>query len=82
MVIAAIDQRDFWMPIVKVTGALEFPSLAEDPEFNAWLEMRTPQGRWGRVEELTGAAVFLASDAASFVNGHVLYIDGGLTVTV
>lgn len=57
-------------------------ALAEDPEFNAWLEGRTPQGRWGRVEELTGAAVFLASDAASFVNGHVLYIDGGLTVTV
>jgi gluconate 5-dehydrogenase len=57
-------------------------ALAEDPEFNAWLEMRTPQGRWGRVEELIGAAVFLASDAASFVNGHILYVDGGLTVTV
>ncbi len=57
-------------------------ALVTDPEFNAWLEMRTPQGRWGRVEELTGAAVFLASDAASFVNGHVLYVDGGLTVTV
>ncbi len=57
-------------------------SLADDPEFNAWLEGRTPQGRWGRVEELVGAAVFLASDAASFVNGHILYVDGGLTVTL
>jgi len=57
-------------------------ALAADPEFNAWLEKRTPQGRWGEVEELVGAAVFLASDAASFVNGHILYADGGLTVTV
>jgi len=56
--------------------------LAGDPAFNAWLEGRTPQGRWGQLEELTGAAVFLASDAASFVNGHILYVDGGLTVTV
>ncbi len=57
-------------------------ALQDDPAFNAWLEGRTPQGRWGRVEELAGAAVFLASDAASFVNGHVLYVDGGLTVTL
>jgi len=57
-------------------------ALANDLKFNAWLEERTPQGRWGEVEELTGAAVFLASDASSFVNGHILYVDGGLTVTV
>jgi len=57
-------------------------ALVNDPEFSGWLEKRTPQGRWGRVEELVGAAVFLASDAASFVNGHVLYVDGGLTVSV
>jgi gluconate 5-dehydrogenase len=57
-------------------------SLVNDPEFTAWLEKRTPQGRWGQVEELVGAAVFLASDAAAFVNGHVLYVDGGLTVTL
>lgn len=53
--------------------------LVENAEFTAWLERRTPAGRWGNVEELAGAAVFLASDASSFVNGHVLYVDGGIT---
>lgn len=57
-------------------------ALSENPEFNAWLEKRTPTGRWGEVDELVGAAVFLASDASSFVNGHTLYVDGGITVTV
>jgi len=54
-------------------------ALVANAEFSAWLEKRTPAGRWGSVEELGGAAVFLASDASSFVNGHVLYVDGGLT---
>jgi len=54
-------------------------ALMADPDFNAWLEKRTPAGRWGTVDELIGAAVFLASDASSFVNGHVLYVDGGIT---
>lgn len=57
-------------------------ALAADPAFTAWLEGRTPVGRWGNVEELIGAAVFLASNAASFVNGHVLYVDGGLTACI
>ena len=57
-------------------------ALSEDPEFSAWLAKRTPTGRWGEVEELVGAAVFLASDASSFVNGHTLYVDGGLTTSV
>jgi gluconate 5-dehydrogenase len=57
-------------------------ALAADPEFNAWLEARTPMRRWGEVSELGGAAIFLASDAASFVNGHILYVDGGLSATV
>jgi gluconate 5-dehydrogenase len=57
-------------------------ALVADPEFSAWLAKRTPAGRWGKVEELTGAAVFLASDAASFVNGHVLYVDGGITASL
>jgi gluconate 5-dehydrogenase len=57
-------------------------ALTEDPEFTGWLEKRTPTGRWGEVEELVGAAVFLASDASSFVNGHTLYVDGGITVSV
>lgn len=56
--------------------------LVADPEFSAWLCKRTPAGRWGRVEELGGAAVFLASSASDFVNGHVLYVDGGLTSVV
>jgi gluconate 5-dehydrogenase len=54
-------------------------ALVDNPEFSAWLEKRTPAGRWGTVDELIGAAVFLASDASSFVNGHILYVDGGIT---
>ena len=54
-------------------------ALVENPEFTSWLEKRTPAGRWGEVGELMGAAVFLASDAASFINGHILYVDGGIT---
>jgi gluconate 5-dehydrogenase len=57
-------------------------ALVDNPEFSAWLEKRTPAGRWGDVNELIGAAVFLASDASSFVNGHTLYVDGGLTASV
>jgi gluconate 5-dehydrogenase len=54
-------------------------ALVDNPEFSRWLEKRTPAGRWGDVEELMGAAVFLASDASSFINGHILYVDGGIT---
>lgn len=54
-------------------------ALVDDPAFSAWLAGRTPMGRWGDVDELAGAAVFLASDASSFVNGHMLYVDGGIT---
>ncbi|WP_282603718.1 SDR family oxidoreductase [Paracoccus sp. PARArs4] len=57
-------------------------ALVADPEFSGWLEKRTPAGRWGRVEELVGACVFLSSDASSFVNGHVLYVDGGITASL
>lgn len=57
-------------------------ALVADPEFSAWLEKRTPAGRWGQVEELVGAAVFLSSDASSFVNGHTLYVDGGITASL
>ena len=56
--------------------------LVADPQFSAWLINRTPNRRWGDVKELGGAAVFLASDAASFVNGHILYVDGGVTATL
>ena len=54
-------------------------ALVDNPEFSAWLEKRTPAGRWGDVGELIGAAVFLASPASSFVNGHILYVDGGIS---
>jgi len=57
-------------------------ALVADPAFTQWLEKRTPAGRWGRVEELVGACIFLASDASSFVNGHILYVDGGITASL
>ena len=57
-------------------------ALVTDDKFNAWLTGRTPSRRWGEVAELAGAAVFLASDASSFVNGHILYVDGGVTATL
>ncbi|BAI74694.1 gluconate 5-dehydrogenase (plasmid) [Azospirillum sp. B510] len=57
-------------------------ALVENDEFSSWLCRRTPAGRWGKVEELVGAAVFLSSAAADFVNGQVLYVDGGLTSCV
>ena len=66
-------------------GYFETPlnaALVADPEFTAWLSKRTPAGRWGKVEELAGACVFLASDASSFVNGHILYVDGGIAASL
>ena len=56
--------------------------LVADDKFSAWLIGRTPSRRWGEVAELAGAAVFLASEASSFVNGHILYVDGGVTATL
>jgi gluconate 5-dehydrogenase len=54
-----------------------------DAAFSQWLVGRTPSRRWGDVDDdLGGAAVFLASDAARFVNGHILYVDGGVTATL
>ena len=51
--------------------------LAAKPEFDAWVKSRTPAGRWGSPEDLIGAAIFLSAPASDFVNGHVLYVDGG-----
>ena len=56
--------------------------LVDDAAFTEWLVNRTPSRRWGDVEDLTGAAIFLASDASRFVNGHILYVDGGVTATL
>jgi gluconate 5-dehydrogenase len=63
--------------ITEMTG-----QLADDPTFDAWLKNRTPARRWGDVKELIGAAVFLASDASSYVNGQILYVDGGLLAAI
>lgn len=57
-------------------------ALVNNPEFTSWLVGRTPSRRWGDVEDLVGAAVFLTSDASNFVNGHILYVDGGVTATL
>ena len=57
-------------------------ALMADEKFSGWVCARTPAGRWGKVEELQGAAIFLASDASSFVNGHILFVDGGMTAVV
>lgn len=56
--------------------------LLDDPAFVAFVNQRTPLRRWGKPHELAGAALFLASPAGSYVNGHVLAVDGGLTTTV
>jgi gluconate 5-dehydrogenase len=57
-------------------------ALVDDQAFSEWLCKRTPAGRWGRVEELCGAAVFLASGASDFINGQTIVVDGGLTSVV
>ncbi len=57
-------------------------ALVSDPEFSEWLCKRTPTGRWGQLEELIGACVFLSSKASSFVNGQTLYVDGGITACI
>lgn len=57
-------------------------ALIENPDFDRWLKARTPAARWGRVEELQGAAIFLASSASDFVNGQILYVDGGVLATL
>ena len=57
-------------------------ALVADPVFSAWLEKRTPAGRWGKVGELAGACIFLASGASSFVNGQIIYVDGGITASL
>ncbi len=57
-------------------------ALTSDPDFVAWVNMRTPMKRWGEVDELAGVAVFLASDAASYLTGQTIYVDGGMSVNL
>lgn len=56
--------------------------LWENPDFDKWLCNRTPSNRWGYAEELLGALIFLASDASSYINGQMIYVDGGLLATI
>ena len=56
--------------------------LVEDPDFDAWVRGRTPAGRWGQPQELVGALLFLASPASDFVNGQLLFVDGGMSAVV
>ncbi len=57
-------------------------ALVEDEKFNSWLCNRVPANRWGNTSELVGAAVFLSSKASDYVNGHILYVDGGMLACV
>ena len=57
-------------------------ALVDDEKFSEWVRTRTPAGRWGEVEDLVGTLRFLVSDASNFVNGQIIYVDGGMTAVV
>lgn len=57
-------------------------ALVADPDFSAWLKKRTPTGRWGEVNELVGACIFLAAPSSSFINGQTIFVDGGITASL
>lgn len=57
-------------------------ALWQDPEFDAWVKQRTPAQRWGKVDELIGTLLYLASDASAFVSGQNIFVDGGMTSVV
>ena len=57
-------------------------ALLDDPKFDAWVKGRTPSGRWGKPEDLIGVTVFLASPASDYVNGQIIYVDGGLLAVI
>ena len=56
--------------------------LKEDKAFDAWITGRTPAGRWGDPDELIGALLFLSSEASSFINGQIIYVDGGILAAI
>ncbi|MEY2868728.1 MAG: hypothetical protein RIR01_1191 [Bacteroidota bacterium] len=58
------------------------PIRVDGHPFNEFIISRTPAGRWGNPEDLAGAAVFLASEASKFVNGQIIYVDGGILATI
>jgi len=57
-------------------------ALVKDPEFDAFIRKRTPQGRWGLPDDLAGVAVFLASEGSNYVNGQLIFVDGGMLTTI
>ena len=57
-------------------------ALTNNPKFDGWVKARTPSRRWGRPEELVGAAVFLSSSASDYVNGQIIYVDGGMSAVL
>jgi gluconate 5-dehydrogenase len=57
-------------------------ALVDDQAFSDWLINRTPSRRWGELDDLIGAGIFLASDASNFVNGQIIYVDGGVTASL
>ena len=57
-------------------------ALTSDPKFDAWVRGRTPSGRWGVPQDLVGTAIFLASPASNYVNGQIIYVDGGLLAVI
>lgn len=57
-------------------------ALWENPEFDTWLRNRTPAHRWGNPEELVGTLIYLSSEASSFLNGQIIYVDGGITASI
>lgn len=79
----ATDWAQFGLQVNAIApGYFDTPlnaALVQDKDFSAWLEKRTPAGRWGQLPELVGAGIFLSSDASSFINGHTLFVDGGIT---
>ena len=60
----------------------QIASITDNAEFVAWVNMRTPMKRWGDPAKLAGIAVFLASDAASYLTGQTIYVDGGMSVNL
>ncbi|MGF0538956.1 SDR family oxidoreductase [Agrobacterium sp. ES01] len=57
-------------------------ALTSNPQFDSWVKGRTPSRRWGRPEELAGAAVFLSSSASDYINGQIIYVDGGMSAVL
>lgn len=57
-------------------------ALINNPDFDGWVKGRTPAKRWGKPDELIGVAVFLASSASDYVNGQIIFVDGGMTAVL